>query len=128
VDCYGAEGAKALWAVISFIDGMPMIYQGDEDPSIYLSEGENLTDFFTGLFAHRKKFIPAGDNETSYIYTGTPVMAFIRGKDNERRLFAINLSGEKCKLDLSPYPNGKSLLNNGGSDIIQPYSYDIFSI
>ena len=78
VDCYGVGGAKALFALISLIDGVPMIYQGDEDPTIYGGTTENLTDFFTRLFADRKHFLPSGSNLTTYLHTGTPVMAFIR--------------------------------------------------
>ena len=103
VDCYGVEGAKALFALISFIDGVPMIYQGDEDPTIYGGSSENLTEFFTSLFADRKRFIPAG-NTTDYLHTGTPVMAFYRRpgqssgsvyetKGSAPVLVLINLSG-----------------------------------
>ena len=78
VDCYGVEGAKALFALISLIDGVPMIYQGDEDPTIYNGNSENLTAFFTKLFADRKRLLPRGSNLTTYLHTGTPVMAFVR--------------------------------------------------
>lgn len=77
VDCYGTDAAKMLFALISLIDGMPMIYQGDEDPRIYGHDGENLTAFFTMLFRHRKEFLPQG-NITEYLKTGSPVFAFIR--------------------------------------------------
>ncbi len=77
-DCYGIGGAKALFALISLIDGVPMIYQGDEDPKIYGHDGENLTAFFTALFGARKKYLPRGSNVTEYLHTGTPVMAFRR--------------------------------------------------
>lgn len=76
--CYGADGAKALFAVISLIDGVPMIYQGDEDPTIYGQTGENLTAFFTELFGARRRFLPRGSNQTEYLHTGSPVMAFRR--------------------------------------------------
>lgn len=77
-DCYGTEGAKALFALISLIDGVPMIYQGDEDPAICCHQGETLTGFFTTLFRVRKRFLPRGSNTTRYLHTGTPVMAFLR--------------------------------------------------
>lgn len=80
VDCYGVEGAKALFALISLIDGVPMIYQGDENPTVYGHDGENLTAFFTELFHVRKRFLPRGSNETVYLHTETPVMAFLRTK------------------------------------------------
>ena len=128
VDCYGVGGAKALWAVISFIDGMPMIYQGDEDPTLYLSEGENLTKFFTKLFADRKKYIPKDNNETIYLHTGTPVMAFLRGNGKERRLFAINLSDKEQTIDLSNYKEAHPLLAKENSNVIKPYDYQIFAV
>ena len=78
VDCYGTDGAKALFALISLIDGVPMLYQGDEDPTIYGGSGENLTAFFTDLFGARKRFLPRGSNVTEYLHTGSPVMAFRR--------------------------------------------------
>lgn len=81
VDCYGADAAKMLFAVISLIDGVPMIYQGDEDPTIYGHTGENLTAFFTRLFAQRKQYLPMG-NHTTYLHTGTPVMAFFREEED----------------------------------------------
>ncbi len=56
-----------------------MIYHGDEDPSIYLAEGEKRIDFFTKLFRDRRELI-GNTNATEYLYTGTPVMAFLRGK------------------------------------------------
>lgn len=103
VDCYGTEPAKMLFAMISLIDGVPMIYQGDEDPTIYGHEGENLIPFFTNLFACRKAFLPKGSNLTTYLHTGTPVMAFIREpqdapaspyetKGHDRVLVMINFS------------------------------------
>lgn len=104
VDCYGTEAAKMLFALICLIDGMPMLYQGDEDPTIYGHEGENLTEYFTMLLRHRKAFIPQG-NITEYVKTGSPVFTFIRrpgkasdspyateGKDAV--LVQINLSAE----------------------------------
>jgi glycosidase len=128
VDCYGVGGAKALWAVISLIDGMPMIYQGDEDPGIYLSKGENLTAFFTELFTHRKNLLPKGSNETTYLHTGTPVMAFLRGTVKNQVFVAINLSSEEQKVDLTAYPSAKSLIEGKEGNMIKPYDYHIYKI
>jgi glycosidase len=96
---YGTEGAKALWALISLIDGIPMIYQGDEDPSLYNAEGENLAGFCTELFLVRKK--TSGD--IGYIETGTAVFAFKRG---EKTLVMVNLSDGEQSFgghNLAPY-------------------------
>jgi glycosidase len=128
VDCYGVGGAKALWAIISLIDGMPMIYQGDEDPSIYLGKGEKLIDFFTELFAARKKYIPAGSNQTTYLHTGTPVMAFIREAGDQQCLVAVNCSSDEQVLDMSAYPTAKSVLTEETTNRIKPYEYAIYQL
>lgn len=142
VDCYGVGGAKALFALISFIDGVPMIYQGDEDPSIYGKTGENLTAYFTELFGHRKQYLPKGSNATTYLHTGTPLIAFIReaGTDTSvsaaydsqgsgRVLVLINLSGKEESYTL---PDGARLLAESGestaADAVAPYGYKLFAV
>lgn len=155
VDCYGTEAAKALFALISLIDGMPMIYQGDENPAIYGDAGENLVPFFAKLFHDRKSYLPAG-NRTTYLHTGTPVMAFLREPGKEAAgpsaqyasrgagpvLVLINLSGVSqrtefladASLKYGFCADGARLLSAGyggevsGPDTIQPYGYRIFRI
>lgn len=140
--CYGIEGAKALFALISLIDGVPMLYQGDEDPTLYGGSGENLTDYFTMLFRHRKQYLPAGSNATTYLHTGTPLMAFIRepGTDDSvsaaydclgsgRVLVLINLSDKE---EHYPLPAGATFLAGSGAptelSAVAPYGYKLFSI
>lgn len=134
VDCYGVGGAKALFAFISLIDGVPMIYQGDEDPTIYGREGENLTSFFTKLFADRKRYLPVGSNCTTYLHTGTPVMAFRREmgssipgaygtEGKEPVLVMINMSNAD-----QPAPFAGTVLADNGygeGNVLAPYSYRI---
>lgn len=98
---YGVEKAKSLWSILSFIDGVPFIYQGDEDPATYHLEGENLEAFFTDILSARENYLPA-DYEISYIYTESPVFAFTRhsqdGKDT--KLVLVNLSSDSNTMDL----------------------------
>ncbi|MCR2821522.1 alpha-amylase family glycosyl hydrolase [Lederbergia panacisoli] len=88
---YGVEKAKALWVLMSTIDGIPMIYQGDEDAAIYKKEGPVLRDFFTELFAARKKYLGNTFN-VEYLFTDTPIIAFVRTKGDVKRLVVVNLS------------------------------------
>ncbi|REE86178.1 alpha amylase catalytic subunit [Paenibacillus taihuensis] len=90
---YGEERAKALWVLLSCIDGIPMLYQGDEDASIYLKEGPVLRDFFRELFQMRRQYLN-NDFTTEYEYTGTPVVAFWRKNGADARFIAVNLSNE----------------------------------
>lgn len=99
VNWYGVDRAKALWVLLSCIDGMPMIYQGDEDPSIYGGEGPDLRTFFRDLFQMRRRYL-CNEYETEYLYTGTSVVAFFRRKDDEVRLIAVNLSTEPAAFDM----------------------------
>lgn len=125
---YGVKKAKALWSLLSLIDGVPYIYQGDEDPARYNLKGENLEEFFTGLFAARSKFI-ADDYDISYIYTDTPVFAFTRANEskNDCKLVLINLSeSSNCfTLDLENpqllYADGNYKLE-GAKITLEPYS------
>ncbi len=97
VDCYGAGAARALFALIALMDGVPMIYQGDEDPSLYGGKGENLTAYFTLLFGHRKAFIPKG-NSTEWLHTNSPLMAFVREGEV---MVLINLSQNRQEYDFA---------------------------
>jgi hypothetical protein len=90
---YGEEKAKALWVMISTIDGIPMIYQGDEDPSLIGDEGPSLREFFTELFKARKDYL-GNRYDMEYELTGTPVMAYRRKSEDKIRQVLINFSPE----------------------------------
>jgi len=47
-------------------------------------------------------------------------MAFIRGDEENQVLFAINLSGEEQKMDLSCFPAAKAMLEEKPTDTIRP--------
>lgn len=88
---YGVERAKAMWVLISLIDGCPLLYQGDEDPKIYLNETEPvLIDFFTELFNARKRWLSHA-YKTRYEDTGTGLFACRRECGEEKRLVLVNL-------------------------------------
>lgn len=92
-EIFGTELAKALWVLMSTIDGIPMIYQGDECASIYRGSGPNLIRFFSELFAARKNFL--GNNyDISYMDTDGPIIAYTRKNGCQARLVAVNLSSE----------------------------------
>ncbi len=98
-EVYGIEKAKALWVLMACIDGIPMIYQGDEEASIYHKEGPNLRYFFKELFTARKQWL-GNHYDVDYLYTGTPIMAFMRSYEGHKRLIVINMSpnSERCNI------------------------------
>jgi len=125
---YGVKRAKALWSILSLIDGVPYIYQGDEDPASYNLQGENLEQFFTNLFAARSTLIP-DDYDISYIYTDTPVFAFTRSdeKGEDIKLVLVNLSESSNCYELESeepqllYTDGGYRLE-GSKIILEPYT------
>ena len=142
-EAYGDEPAKALFALISFIDGMPMIYQGDEDLTICGKSGENLTEYFTRLFSDRKKYLPKGSNVTAYLHSAGPVMAFIRKhlsnqdapyacEGSEDVLVLINFSDKEQEISRFPYFNGQILSDSAGrADAgapLAPYAYRLIRV
>lgn len=115
VDIYGTEGAKALWAFITLIDGIPMIYQGDEDDSLFGRTGAApLRDYFTELFKKRRETFGSSD-AIRYMETGTALCAFTRG-EYEEWLCLVNLGPETEIFDMPLY---------GGPVRVLPYSYAV---
>ncbi len=125
---YGVKRAKALWSILSLIDGVPFIYQGDEDPATYRLEGENLEQFFTELLAARSQYTPA-DYDISYIYSDTPVFAFTRSKESgeDTKLVLINVSESVNAFDLGEeglellYADGEYTVE-GSTIVLEPYT------
>jgi glycosidase len=96
VDIYGIECAKAMWTLISFIDGFPMIYQGDEDSSWYSDRPPVLLKtFFRELFAARKRLI-SNCFDIQYFHTGSEVVAFMRQNGDDKKLVLINLGDREA--------------------------------
>lgn len=123
---YGVEGAKALWAVMSLIDGMVMIYQGDEDPAIAHREGPDLRAWFKELFSWRKQLAAGG--KTDYINIADGVISFVRYAGDKRYLILVNLTNEAviCDHDLL---NGSKALKGEVSQtrhvMLDAYAYNI---
>ena len=99
VDWYGLDRAKALFALIMLIDGLPMLYMGDEDPALACKKGPVLRDFFKELIALRKSTV--GDSrDITHLYTGNGMFARTRKNEGKTYLVAINLSGKEESADL----------------------------
>lgn len=127
---YGVEKAKALWVLMTTIDGIPMIYQGDEDASIYKQEdGPVLREFFTELFGARKKYL-GNEYDVNYLYTGTPIMAFTRTKGEDKRLVVVNLSPnqEECEIDFDVKETLFGQMQKDNRIALEGYGYAILKI
>ncbi len=122
---YGAEKAKALWSVMSFIDGMPFLYQGDEDPATYKLPGENLQSFFKDIFGAREEYLPM-DYDIEYRMSDKPVVAFYRFNDSDKKLVLVNLSNTEQTFDIGDGANSvlyeSGVTVSGSTAAIAPYS------
>ena len=92
-ELYGSEWVRNMFRMISWIDGVPVIYMGDENAAEYGVGTSDLTQFFTDTFALRKQYLPV-DAETEYLFSDQPVFAFYRGSaaEGERCLILLNFS------------------------------------
>lgn len=55
---HGIGRMRALLALCALIDGVPMLYQGDEDPAVYDGQGESSVDILARSYAALS--LPAG--------------------------------------------------------------------
>jgi hypothetical protein len=63
---YGVDRMRALLAFCAWIDGVPMLYQGDEDPSIYGEEGPSSVEFLSRVYGLRKTVPAIRDGSADY--------------------------------------------------------------
>lgn len=130
-EVYGNTWAKAMFALMAFIDGVPMIYQGDEDPAMANKQGENLRDFFKKLYSDRKKWVGEG-TDIEYLDAQNGVMAFIRHVEGKKRLVLISMSGEDAvyhtPLLEKSSPCLYGMAAQGDRVTLKPYGFEIFEL
>jgi hypothetical protein len=130
-EVYGVDRAKALFALMAFLDGIPMVYQGDEDPAIACKEGPVLRDFFWELYKARREYIGEG-TDISYLDTKCGVMAFVRNVNGINRLVLVSLSSITETVSLKELKGARSLLGTieakKGMANVQTYAFDIFEM
>jgi glycosidase len=99
VKVYGVERMRALLALCAFIEGVPMLYQGDENPAVYGGKGESSVDFLARIYALRKK-LPAlrrGTADYASIHATGGVFACLRETAGQRALALISFNPEKVE-------------------------------
>ncbi|HSK67681.1 MAG TPA: hypothetical protein VLA21_00300, partial [Candidatus Limnocylindria bacterium] len=123
--------AKALFAMMYFLDGVPMLYQGDEDPSIAGKQGPVLREYFARLREERRRLTGEGAH-TEYLHTETGVMAFVREMECSRRLVLVSLEDapQTLRLDClrgAKHEAGDAALSDAGVTL-PPYAYAVFTL
>lgn len=92
-EVYGFERARALLALCCLIDGVPMIYQGEEDPTLYGGKGESMVNYLGKLIACRKRLsaISRGLADYHAVRAGETVFACLRGQGNDCAIVLVSL-------------------------------------
>ena len=106
-DAYGPARARALLALACLIDGLPMIYQGEEDPAIYGGKGESWVAFLARLMVCRKRLPALARGTAAYqaVRASGGVFACLRESGNDQALVLISLNPEAVSSTLS-LPDG----------------------
>ena len=89
---YGVERMRALLALCAFIEGVPMLYQGDEDPSVYGGRGEASVDFLAGIYGLRKRLAALREGRADYASAEATGGVFVCLRSDGRRTALVLIS------------------------------------
>jgi glycosidase len=98
-EAYGFERARALHALCCLIDGVPMIYQGEEDPALYGGKGESIVDYLAKIIALRKK-LPAlarGTADYASVRASDGVFACLRTYEGQKAVVLVSFNAKAVK-------------------------------
>lgn len=124
---YGEGLCENMFRLISWIDGFPVIYQGDENPAAYGLPGRDLRGFFRETFALREQLFPY-DAETVCLPSESAVFAFRRIGAAGTFTVLLNLSGASAEwaaegtclfADRAGVRDGRVLLSGYGAVILK---------
>jgi len=93
-DAYGPARARVLLALCCLIDGVPMIYQGEEDPSLYGGKGEASVEYLAKVIGCRKRLPALARGEADYqaVRATGGVFACLRHSGDDRALVLVSLN------------------------------------
>ena len=91
---YGAERMRALLAVCALIEGVPMLYQGDEDPAIYGGHGPSSVAFLSRIYGLRKQLLSLRHGNADYaaVRATAGVFACLREAPSQAGLVLVSLN------------------------------------
>jgi hypothetical protein len=100
---YGLGRMRALLALCAFIDGVPMLYQGDEDPAVYRQPGESSVEFLSRVYSLRKRLTALCEGEADYttVQASGGVFACLRTHGRERAIVLISLNPDPVQSTLT---------------------------
>ena len=111
---YGVERMRALWALCALIEGVPMLYQGDEDPAVYGGQGESNVEYLSQLYGLRKRLDALREGTADYISASATggVFACLRSKGPEQALVLISFNPSAVETEVSLPPGATGLVQD----------------
>lgn len=103
LDAYGVDRMRALQAMCALVEGVPMLYQGDENPAVYGGKGPSSIDFLRKIYAERKSQPAIREGKADYdsIQATGGVFACLRSTDAQSALVLISFNPEPVETNLS---------------------------
>ena len=100
---YGLPRMRALLALCALIEGVPMLYQGDEDPAVYRQAGDSSVEFLSQVYALRKRIPALHEGAADYTSVGASggVFACLRTAQAERAIALVSLNPDPIQAVLS---------------------------
>jgi glycosidase len=91
---YGVERMRALLAICALIEGVPMLYQGDEDPAIYGGQGPSNVEFLARIYGLRKQLPALRQGKADYagIRATAGIFACLREAPSQEALVLVSLN------------------------------------
>jgi Alpha amylase, catalytic domain/Domain of unknown function (DUF3459) len=99
---YGLDRMRALWALCALVEGVPMLYQGDEDPAVYGRTGPSSVDFLAQVYALRKRLPALREGNCQYAFVAAwarqGVFSCLRSTKGQTALVLISFNPEPVTL------------------------------
>ncbi|OJW12284.1 MAG: hypothetical protein BGO49_16470 [Planctomycetales bacterium 71-10] len=91
---YGVDRMRSLMALCALVEGVPMLYQGDEDPAVYGGEGPSSVAFLKAIYTARKGVAPIAEGTADYasVRASGGVFACLRARGEEKALVLIGFN------------------------------------
>jgi hypothetical protein len=105
---------RALWALCALIEGVPMLYQGDEDPAVYGGQGESSVAFLAHLYGLRRRLDALREGTADYqsVQATGGVFACLRQQGPPQALVLISFNPHAVETEISLPPGVTGLVRD----------------
>ena len=94
---------RALWSLCALVEGLPMVYQGDEDPAVFGGQGDSQVEFLSQLFGLRKRLDVLREGAADYLSAKAThgVFACLRSHGDQQALVLISFNADPVTTEVS---------------------------